>query len=59
MNDVKCDSCVFWCRNDKDSVLGECRKNPPAVVIYPDADYGTLWPETLETDWCGEHQHAK
>ena len=49
-----CRSCLFWLRNQ--AVFGWCRRRAPQPYLRTgraDADVW-LWPQTAETQWCGE-----
>lgn len=54
-----CEGCRFWLRNT--GIHGECRRHAPVATLVPSAEMtttsqpGTIWPATLATDWCGEH----
>lgn len=55
-----CENCRFW-RGGK--VYSQCKRKPPVAVFqvafngYGAAThYDTLWPNTVPSDWCGEHQ---
>ena len=64
-----CASCRWWLRHEPFHVYGDCRRFPPlntlsvsgrevmggrvevSMVSHPQAS----WPNTHESDWCGEH----
>lgn len=54
----KCDTCKFWARSGfVDTVIGparhgKCHRNAPKDRGVNNA----FWPETHETNWCGEYQ---
>lgn len=61
-----CRHCKFWREGSPDEnyfgiILGWCRRNPP--IIFQGArgagDYITQWPETYETEACGEFKKGK
>lgn len=50
MSESTCNTCPWWCLDDDDATVGECRVGRPT---FGDAD--RWWP-LLEGDmWCGEH----
>lgn len=54
----RCDGCRFFVvssTNEKGSILGTCRRNPPQIG----EDDGAIWPYLFgnrEDAWCGEFQ---
>ena len=60
---VTCEKCNFWFPRlspDKEVRYGECRFNPPNVVIYTAEQLdsnndlsGSYFPTTKINDWCG------
>jgi hypothetical protein len=69
-----CQTCAAWRPmaddEDKDAAeggvegmeAGECRFNPPQIdpngdQFNADGQFG-VWPLTLSTDWCRQHQEA-
>lgn len=64
MSDKTCSTCQWWTSR-------ECRRYPPQVVARVTSDvtgspgeyreeveteFESVWPDTLHTDWCGEHK---
>ena len=41
------------CANCKYCVDGQCRRNPPAIIVLDDIP-DTMWPEVHPLGWCGE-----
>lgn len=56
-----CDSCRWWEDEHEDPEgSGICRRYAPKPRVFEDSDVGPkypIWPLTLNTEWCGEHQH--
>lgn len=66
MSDETCESCRWW-NGQPGAPKGDCRLNPPTVVMMParsyTADFGVRndvagtkseWVETRRGDWCGQ-----
>jgi hypothetical protein len=54
---IACGSCAYWdplSINEGD--LGYCRRHAPLVGKMRNETFQTVWPETFDDDWCGEHQ---
>ena len=53
----KCETCRFWQPNlsHPRPVTGECHCRAPQVTNDVDGET-SLWPYTLNIDWCGEHK---
>jgi hypothetical protein len=69
VGEMICATCRFWVRHtfgpggSPREMHGECRHSPPVVVSVQDdtpGDYEqpgwSRFPESRETDWCGQHQ---
>lgn len=55
---LACGTCFFWVhwRTDGDVRLGTCRLHAPVpMAIGVPPRVVTRWPQTTETDWCGDH----
>lgn len=58
----RCDKCLYWSRA-KSTVTtrapsnGHCRRSQPVIVNTNNRPH-TMWPATMEDDWCGEYQSA-
>ena len=54
-----CGACIFWAKNQWFNA-GECRRHSPGRVESPMGKQldGAAWPQTGESDWCGEFQPA-
>lgn len=54
-----CETCAYWHIYEDQKILGNCKRNAPKPVEWPEGldggGYGTCWPETTDDDWCGEH----
>lgn len=52
---IHCKDCIRWCRDafDKKGDVGECRNHSPQY----DKQAKSVWPLTLETEWCGDAIH--
>ena len=54
-----CQDCKFW-RNITEGTIGwgECHRNPPMVVPASKElhfhTHATVWPQTYQSDFCGE-----
>lgn len=48
-----CENCIYW--KALSDPRGECRKNPPTLVISKDGTESAEWPKTIKGAWCGEH----
>lgn len=46
-----CQTCIYWMAV---GTFGQCRRNPPAIILTPEGARAR-WPQTNQTDWCGEH----
>ncbi len=54
--DISCDCCEWWQRSG-DEDFGECKKDPPKTFwSETEKDWISLYPETRDFDWCGQHQ---
>ena len=55
-----CPTCIFWREHGLKIGTGECRVNPPTLVVIEDKDlshgasYDSQWPVTDSDDWCGK-----
>ena len=68
----ECGSCAFWSPNYSDELdTGRCRRYPPTIIpLTPqqllknedldvfDALDASVFPETCNTEWCGEFRKA-
>ena len=59
LREDRCETCRFW-ETYSDPESGRCRRNAPSVP-WPSPGGkelldDTVWPMTLNEDWCGEHQ---
>lgn len=64
MAERKCRYCLFWHSRLpgraelKDDTVGECRFNPPTLLLPGESrrttDKRGAWPETYGRDWCGQ-----
>lgn len=48
-----CENCIYWAENK------QCRRRSPSLIFNPDGQSGTDWPQTEDTDWCGEWKTAQ
>lgn len=69
----RCDGCRYWRKidssRDDDHIIGECRRYAPTIVagMVPegatmdafDEHERRIWPETDDSDWCGEWRAKK
>ena len=46
-----CSTCVFWATANQK--VGECRFNPPTVLLEPGKFPVSRWPVTGADQWCG------
>lgn len=61
---TQCGTCRFWSQppEGERAGFGHCARYPPTVIITSlETDdvgpgYQTAWPETHQSDGCGEHQ---
>lgn len=54
--DRSCEGCGFWDRLGG-RARGLCRRSAPRTLMSTSdegADIRAVWPETLESDWCGQ-----
>ena len=55
----ECKACLYFKRIDARGQSGQCRRNPPVVVVLSHPGRGpgavTRWPDVEESDGCGEH----
>jgi hypothetical protein len=59
---MKCGTCKFWEADPEKPSLGHCHRYAPKPAPRPeivhrvegDKSMNTLWPRTLDEDWCGE-----
>lgn len=59
-NSILCQNCIFWVQVSND--FGECRRKPPIPAVNPktaDPFTRALFPNTRDTDWCGEFRPQK
>ena len=61
----RCEMCLFWERfgghqDGKPHKGGYCRRHAPVVTFVTDPDYSpeATFPDTLETDWCGDYKRG-
>jgi hypothetical protein len=58
----RCANCLYWVAEREGEEWGDCRRRAPlpnmADLIPPNGtpspSYVAIWPETEESDWCGE-----
>lgn len=53
----KCEACRFWVEDKEPGSVGrcgECRRNPPSVLLDSEDAMMCIWPFTDDTHWCGE-----
>lgn len=59
-----CGNCRFWVLIDE---TGDCRRRAPTITmsaVYPSQNRDSrdaliaYWPNTDETEWCGDHEAA-
>lgn len=56
---AQCAACWFWQRlngREDDPTMGDCRRMPPQVLVVEGVGMASVFPNTRETDWCGEFQ---
>ena len=63
-DDASCKRCRFWEFPLRFSVehMGTCRRFPPTISVSTHASGRpgeAFWPETRDTDWCGEFSRSK
>ncbi len=57
-----CENCIFWDYHGKDKYDGDqrdhsdCRRFPPTHGVAESKFFVAKFPQTVEYDWCGEHQ---
>jgi hypothetical protein len=51
-----CDSCRFW--QIEGTQTGKCRRHAPTVIVLDDRDQ-SVWPYSLDDDWCGEYEDMR
>lgn len=49
----RCSTCRYWDKNAYDP-RGLCRINPPQTFQDSEGNFRHGWPETRESDWCGQ-----
>jgi hypothetical protein len=58
MNET-CANCIYFKVNPKDMRQGFCRRMPPTPLVIA-APQGIAqmcaYPQTMATEWCGEHR---
>jgi len=58
MADKTCTNCAYYHATDKDRLAGECRINPPIVVVAGVTGEAIQtvcnWPKVDALDWCGQ-----
>jgi len=58
---MKCEYCIYFSRFG-DGVVGECRMNPPIVVMSLSDAYDrgeSRWPQVTQDNWCGQFRAKK
>jgi hypothetical protein len=54
MKPVTCRGCIFW--QHVEFTIGRCRRFPPRALPKESDDARSVWSETYQDDWCGEHK---
>ncbi len=49
-----CQTCPFWCPDDDNPEVGDCRIRAPRHETVEGGD-SRVFPATTAEDWCGEH----
>jgi len=44
------------CADAEKEKIGECHRHAPQIVVVQERVIRGAFPETRETNWCGEHQ---
>ena len=55
---IACDTCLFWdyiAHDGETKMMGSCRRHAPLVTGGLHTEVSTVWPETKNADWCGDH----
>lgn len=58
--DRRCEGCAFWDSRGT-AARGLCRRSAPRTLICSlegEPDVRAVWPETLDSDWCGQFTPA-
>ncbi len=53
----QCATCGYWI--PQNAVMGTCRRRAPIAIpvsASPGIPFQTVWPGTMATDFCAEHQ---
>lgn len=58
-----CLTCRWWDNFESRGITAECRRFPPGGGHWRPDDHQmnfvrANWPETMNSDWCGEHSAA-
>ncbi len=53
---MNCESCRWY--EPSPVCMGHCRKNQPVIVVRPDGEYISDFPEVGPEDWCGQWQEV-
>jgi hypothetical protein len=59
MKKQTCETCQYW---EAGELMGECRLNPPQVIIWSEDNlpmHKTVWPITNALEWCGWFEEKK
>lgn len=58
LEEIECGDCRFWRHSSStpSAEYGECRRNAPQATLHFSGANRTYWPETADSDWCGEFQ---
>jgi hypothetical protein len=58
---VKCGNCRFWVKSEKELGRGECRYNPPSVLLVPQQTlagttigFAAIFPTLNDDQECGK-----
>lgn len=59
-----CKDCRFYHEHSPKSECGDCRRNPPVVVLGPGGEdggqhYDTCWPQVARAGWCGQWENIQ
>ena len=54
---VFCNSCRWWERAIEGEPKGWCKRFPPQVYVKGNIPK-SVWPKSVETDWCSEGYDA-
>jgi hypothetical protein len=60
VNRPTCSSCGYWEEDTEEypssDRLGFCRRHPPVRFLEDEHNEDrSVYPETIDSDWCGEH----